>query len=151
MHPPQRTHQPAMTPDQRQDFACRLREARERRGLTQADVARALKVGQSRVSEAERLGTSLVRRIDQVAKLLKVRSDWLLWGDGPNPWSSVSETAELVTTRPASDPATLTLREVPKALATIAKRLRQSSPTVEQTAICDDLNDLATTVRGLIG
>jgi transcriptional regulator with XRE-family HTH domain len=151
MPAPQRTHQPAMTPDQRQDFACRLREARERRGLTQADVATALKVGQSRVSEAERLGTSLVRRIDQVAKLLKVRSDWLLWGDGPSPWTSASERDESATTRPASDPATLTLREVPKALATIAKRLRQSNPTAEQSVLCDDLDQLATTVRGLIG
>jgi transcriptional regulator with XRE-family HTH domain len=137
-----------MTPDQRQEFARRLRSARERRGLNQADLARALRVGQSRVSEAERLGTSLVKRIDHVAKLLKVDPAWLLWGDGPDPWETVSESVDGAGSKQSGTP---TLRDVQRSLDKIAKRLRQSQPTPEQSALADDLTVLANALKGVIG
>lgn len=74
-----------MQGEDRLGFAARLRAARERKGLTQIQLAEAIGHTQTRVSIAERTGGALWRQHEELASILAVPSEWLAWGTGEAP------------------------------------------------------------------
>lgn len=71
-------------------FGARMFQARRRRGLTQPQVAKALKIAQSTLSDAEHvaLGSTLVT---EFAALYCCNATWLATGEGDPDWDSVRE------------------------------------------------------------
>jgi transcriptional regulator with XRE-family HTH domain len=74
-----------MRPEDRLGFAARVRAARERKGLTQIQLAEAIGHTQTRVSIAERTGGALWRQREELAAILGVPNEWLAWGTGEGP------------------------------------------------------------------
>ena len=60
----------------------RIHHARERAGLTQAELATALNVQQPRVSRWERIERPRPQRLRQMAEVLAVSLPWLTTGEG---------------------------------------------------------------------
>jgi DNA-binding XRE family transcriptional regulator len=131
-----------MLPAQKRGFAQRLRDERKRRHLTQAAMASALDITPRCMATAERLGEPLMLPVDQLARLLKVRSDWLFWGTGPASWDPAPSTPT---------PAMMTLREMAETLAGIIKELHPRVESHNDAVICDDLRRLEAGVRAMIG
>src|SRR5205085_743572 len=70
-----------MRTKERTAFGERLREARLRAKLTQADLARKVGLGQSAIAEAENTANGTTKTV-QIAKVLGVRPEWLADGTG---------------------------------------------------------------------
>jgi len=70
----------------RQGVGLRLKAVRERRGLSQSDVAKLMDVGKGTVSAWETgLGDPGIYRLRELAKLYGVATDALLWEDSLTP------------------------------------------------------------------
>lgn len=65
------------------DLATRLRYAREQAGLSQSALARALCLRPQTIQAIEAGLVARPRALLDLARVLAVRSEWLLWGEGP--------------------------------------------------------------------
>jgi len=93
----------------------RLIFARELRKLTQAELAKKSKCGQSAIGNVESGTRNTLRNLVLVARALRVSADWLFDGKGPAPaadedqlnWANQANSPRLVLTAKASDNHTI--------------------------------------------
>ena len=74
----------------------RLKQAREKAGLTQSRLAEALDSSQGSIYKIENGITVRPRNIDKIAKVLKVTPEWLQFGNGGNDLPSQSSRVRMV-------------------------------------------------------